>query len=46
MQNLFVNVILILCGKMKILLKFLVDGLQVQILFIFDFYKRLYLNVY
>lgn len=46
MQNLFVNVILILCGKMKILLKFLVDGLYVQILFIFDFYKRLYLNVY
>lgn len=46
MQNLFVNVILILCGKMKILLKFLVDGLQVQILFIFDFYMRLYLNVY
>lgn len=46
MQNLFVNVILILCGKMKILLKFLVDGLQVQIVFIFDFYKRLYLNVY
>lgn len=46
MQNLFVNVILILCGKMKILLKFLVDGLQVQILFIFDFYKRLNLNVY